>query len=112
MGVIKIMENNQTLKVCCISDTHCQHRSIPTRLSGDILIHSGDFTYTGTYQEVKDFSDWIDTLDFKHKIIIAGNHELTMDRELFNKALKFIGDKPRKIKHFKDNYDPQIFIDM
>jgi Icc-related predicted phosphoesterase len=46
---------------------------------GDVLLHSGDFTYDGLREEVLEFNDWIGTLDFKHKIVIPGNHELTFD---------------------------------
>jgi len=28
----------------------------------DVLVHSGDFTYTGKYNEVKDFVDWLGEL--------------------------------------------------
>ena len=52
------MENTDTIKVCCISDTHTFHDNI-TLESGDILIHSGDFTVRGSREEVQDFSDWI-----------------------------------------------------
>jgi len=42
---------------------------------GDILIHAGDFTLTGTLGEVVEFNEWLGTLDHPYKIIIAGNHD-------------------------------------
>ena len=49
--------DSKNLKVCCISDTHCQHDLLNVG-SGDILIHAGDFTYTGKYEEIKSFAEW------------------------------------------------------
>lgn len=66
------------LKIVCISDTHEKHRflNIP---EGDVLVHTGDFTFRGDFYAIKDFADWMQSLNFKHKICIAGNHELTLD---------------------------------
>lgn len=46
------------------------------------MIHAGDFTRCGHLQEVKDFNNWLGTLPHKHKIVIAGNHELSFDQKL------------------------------
>ena len=51
-------------------------RSIP---EGDVLLHTGDFTMRGDEQEVINFNQWLGTLYHKHKIVIAGNHELSFD---------------------------------
>jgi predicted phosphodiesterase len=69
------------VKVVCISDTHNeQPRSIP---HGDILIHAGDLTVNGTVQELQKQLDWLDSLPHKHKIVIAGNHDLMLDPTYF-----------------------------
>lgn len=62
------------IKVIVISDTHSRHNSIPFDLQdSDILIHAGDFTNTGTKNEIKDFTEWFDSLTIhKNKIFIAG----------------------------------------
>lgn len=62
------------IRVIVISDTHSRHRSIPFDLQdSDILIHAGDFTNTGTKNEIKDFTEWFDSLTIhKNKIFIAG----------------------------------------
>jgi 3',5'-cyclic AMP phosphodiesterase CpdA len=44
------------------------------------LVHSGDFTLRGTEKEIKDFNEWLGTLKFKHKIIIAGNHDFAFEQ--------------------------------
>jgi len=63
------------MKFVLISDTHDSHRKI-TLPEGDVLIHAGDMTYRGEANIVADFNDWLGSLPYKHKIIIAGNHEL------------------------------------
>ncbi|KAJ0397291.1 hypothetical protein ATCC90586_008806 [Pythium insidiosum] len=67
-----------TLRVVCISDTHGKHRNVQVP-DGDVLIHCGDFTDRGTHKEIKDFNDWLGTLPHRHKIVVAGNHDLSMD---------------------------------
>ncbi|KAI7468712.1 Metallo-dependent phosphatase [Hortaea werneckii] len=65
------------IRIVCISDTHClQPDHIP---SGDLLIHAGDLTNAGTPAEIQSQIDWLNTLDFQHKVIIAGNHDTYLD---------------------------------
>lgn len=62
------------MRIVFISDTHCRHREI--RLpEGDMLIHAGDFSGRGERDEVEQFLAWFSSLDFAHKIFIAGNHD-------------------------------------
>jgi hypothetical protein len=61
---------------------------------GDILIHSGDVTSIGRRSEVERFIKWFNGIDnYTHKIFIAGNHDLTFDREVLyrDKAAYFDG---------------------
>lgn len=63
------------LKIMCISDTHCRHRSLELDLEGvDCIIHSGDFS-SGSEASTIDFLLWYSELYVKHKILIAGNHD-------------------------------------
>ena len=39
-------------------------------------------------QEVKEFNTWLGTLPHKHKIVIAGNHELSFDQIFRDKMQK------------------------
>ena len=41
----------------------------------DILVHSGDFTMAGTEDEAIDFLEWFIALPYRHKILVAGNHD-------------------------------------
>lgn len=68
------------IRIVCMSDTHSLTHHIKFDIpDGDILIHAGDFTKCGKLDEVVEFNEWIGTLPHKHKIVIAGNHELSFD---------------------------------
>lgn len=70
-------------RVVCMSDTHSLTSHIKFSVpDGDIFIHAGDFTKCGKLEEVIEFNQWIGTLPHKHKIVIAGNHELSFDETL------------------------------
>lgn len=62
------------MKFVTISDTHGQHTGLKLP-AGDVLIHAGDSTMKGTRAEVLAFLSWMEQLDFKYKILIAGNHD-------------------------------------
>lgn len=64
-------------KIVFISDTHSKHNHIPNDdiESGDIIIHSGDFSSRGYKHEVINFLSWFSDLNFRYKIFIAGNHD-------------------------------------
>jgi Icc-related predicted phosphoesterase len=82
--------NGDKIKVVCISDTHTKHSKIKLP-SGDILIHAGDFTFKGRKKEIIDFNKFLAKQDFKHKIVIAGNHELTFDSENYDSLMNLFG---------------------
>ena len=72
------MEKRGIIRIICISDTHTYHNKIELP-EGDVLIHAGDFSFTGTPGELDSFNTWLIKQDFKHKLIIYGNHELSLD---------------------------------
>jgi len=72
------------MRVVCVSDTHSMHRTLGTIPDGDVLVHAGDFTQTGTLAEVQDFCSWLGSLPHEHKIVIAGNHETTFDESYYH----------------------------
>lgn len=79
----------KTVRIVCISDTHDRLGEILQFIpSGDILIHSGDFTYLGKPHSLINFNKDISKLKyrFKYIIVIAGNHEITLDREWYLKT--------------------------
>jgi len=68
------------MKIVTISDTHGMHRSLNMPV-GDVLIHAGDFCSRGSLENVSEFNEWLGGLNYKHKIVIAGNHEWCLERE-------------------------------
>ena len=81
------VENNARqgmIRVVCMSDTHSQHdKAEHSAPPGDVFIHTGDFTNYGRREKVQRFNAWLATLPHKHKIVIAGNHEITFDPKSF-----------------------------
>ncbi|MDP2435196.1 MAG: metallophosphatase domain-containing protein, partial [archaeon] len=65
-------------RVVCISDTHSKHCSLQLP-KGDFLIHAGDFSNVGKPNEVAEFLQWFGEQAFRHKVMIAGNHDLILD---------------------------------
>ncbi len=63
------------MKILHLSDTHSQHNRLVNLPFADIIIHSGDFSFSGTEAEFFDFIGWFACLPYKYKIFIAGNHD-------------------------------------
>lgn len=66
------------MKILHLSDTHGKHLELPPLPDADIVIHSGDFTFAGSEEEAYDFMNWFCGLAYRHKIFIAGNHDMCM----------------------------------
>lgn len=66
------------LRLILISDTHNMHELLTGKFElpkGNILIHAGDITMAGDLDPILNFNEWLGTLSYKHKIVIAGNHD-------------------------------------
>jgi predicted phosphodiesterase len=74
-------ETGESLRLVMISDTHGKHRALTDLPAGDVLVHAGDFTSRGGLEEVQDFVEWMCSLPYEHKLVIAGNHELSLDTD-------------------------------
>ena len=59
--------------VTCASDMHGHFPKI--NATGDILIIAGDCTADDSVSEWIQFFDWLKTVDYRRKIIVAGNHD-------------------------------------
>jgi hypothetical protein len=66
------------IRIVCISDTHAKHGRMLPLPEGDVLIHGGDFTNTGSRRDTEDFVMWMDAQPFKYKVFIAGNHDTSL----------------------------------
>ena len=63
------------IRVVCISDTHNTHGTQPPLPAGDILLHAGDLTQSGTLPELCDALAWLSVQSHPIKVFIAGNHD-------------------------------------
>ena len=64
----------------CISDTH---NGLPKLPSGDVLIHAGDLTNQGSLSELQKTVAWLEKAPFECKLVIAGNHDITLDSTFY-----------------------------
>ncbi|KAH9476112.1 putative rhamnogalacturonate lyase C [Psilocybe cubensis] len=67
------------IQVVAISDTHNHHGEVALVPDGDILIHAGDLTQSGTRTEMISALQWLADQPHPHKIFIAGNHDLGLN---------------------------------
>ena len=58
-----------SLTIVCISDTHTLEPDLP---GGDLLLHAGDLTNAGSFDEMQRQLDWLNRQSHKHKVVIAG----------------------------------------
>ncbi|KAK5173921.1 uncharacterized protein LTR77_002602 [Saxophila tyrrhenica] len=74
------------VRIVCISDTHDKAPGEGYTLpAGDVLVHAGDLTNEGTYNELKRAAEWLEKADFAVKIVVAG--VLHAFNQLENKVL-------------------------
>lgn len=66
------------MKIVCVSDTHT-YGNLLDLPDGDMIIHAGDHTFTGRFEETKAALRWFNSLPYKYKIMIAGNHDFYYD---------------------------------
>lgn len=62
--------------VVCVSDTHNTQPALP---EGDVLVHAGDLTQSGTYEELCAVLVWLSAQPHPIKIVVAGNHDILLD---------------------------------
>lgn len=70
------------IRVVCISDTHNHRPEIPP---GDILIHAGDLTDNGSFEEIQAGLDWLAVQPHSYKIFVAGNHDVLLDERFLDR---------------------------
>lgn len=67
------------MRIICIADTHGRHGMLTVPV-GDVLIHAGDLTESGTLAEIRGAFEWLASLPHRHKVVIAGNHDFSLER--------------------------------
>lgn len=79
--------SDEVIRFVLISDTHMLHRNLELP-PGDILIHAGDFSNRGKEDEIKEFDAWLGELEYKHKVVVPGNHDTGTDGKALLKDRK------------------------
>ena len=77
------------IRVVCLSDTHNKipEKNFPSLPNAHILIHAGDLTMRGREDEIENLRRYLNSLNhIKHKILIAGNHDLIFDEKFQKNA--------------------------
>ena len=68
-------EGKNTLKIVCVSDTHSRQEELKIPKC-DLFIAAGDLIdYKDGENKIKLFNEWLEKIESKTKIIIAGNHD-------------------------------------
>ncbi|KAF9885375.1 hypothetical protein FE257_012993 [Aspergillus nanangensis] len=61
--------------------THGAHQFHPDIPDGNILIHAGDLTQSGSLKELQATVDWLQSQPHSTKIVVAGNHDVYLDQD-------------------------------
>jgi len=84
------------VRFVCISDTHGLHGRMAHRVpAGDVLIHAGDFSNTGEEEQVLSLERWLSCLPHAHKVVIAGNHDITFHTSFYEEHWQRFHHKKR-----------------
>lgn len=89
-------------KLAVISDTHGHHSGLQLP-DADILIHCGDFSNHGTYMDALKFVNWFGAQPHKHKIFIAGNHDLYFEQGNPSDVDMFLRTMPKDVHYLQDS---------
>ncbi len=68
--------HERRVRIVCVSDTHNTRPVLPR---GDVLVHSGDLTEDGSFDEVQAGITWLATQLHRFKVLVAGNHDVLFD---------------------------------
>lgn len=101
---------NLSTRLVCISDTHSrQDFQLP---DGDILIHAGDLTRRGSHAELERVLSWLKSLtNFRWKIIIAGNHDVTLDQTFYEKSWRRFHTRKEDTQPIVDMFNDPLLKD-
>lgn len=97
-----------------ISDTHGQVFDVREGQQADVVLHCGDLTEESKINEFRTTIDLLRQLPAPLKLVIAGNHDLTLDEPTFKKRLSEAphGIEPDLVvKNFGDFGEPRRLFD-
>jgi hypothetical protein len=70
-----------TISIVAISDTRSLYPSLLDEWpAADLFIHAGNLTQHGTKEELQSAIEWLISLPYAHKVVIAGNHDIGLDK--------------------------------
>lgn len=99
----------------CFSDTHGMHDSIkPAHMPpADVLLHAGDFTNTGELEQVESFAKWLEVYPARHKVVIAGNHDVTFHDQYYVQkgAARFHSHSPYDCRKARPLLKESIYLE-
>jgi len=81
---------NKELEIVVISDTHGQEQYLDLP-PGDVIIFCGDCETN--ISRVKKFIEWFSKLDYRYKIMIAGNHDSLFEKMGYDTTFKMCDEK-------------------
>ena len=61
-----------------LKGAHRLHNQLTDLPAADVIVQSGDFTLGGSEKEAIEFMQWFCDLPYKHKVFVAGNHDMCM----------------------------------
>lgn len=103
------------MHIVIISDTHIGGRGELSDIvvpDGDLLIHCGDHTWCGTYEETVKALGWLDQMPHEHKVLIPGNHDFYFD-ERFPDGYQFRDwniRRPFSVKELLSHYPTMHYL--
>ncbi|SPO01943.1 uncharacterized protein DNG_04616 [Cephalotrichum gorgonifer] len=83
-------DNTVVTRLLVISDTHGQGYTIPENITDtpiDVVVHCGDFTLHSKLSEIRTTLQFLDNIDASLKLIIAGNHDFSLDTPVFKEKI-------------------------
>lgn len=97
------------VKIACISDTHNQHRNLIIPQC-DVLVHAGDYSYTGDFQSLWEINQWFGELKKEgvcsEVVTVCGNHDFlyeknpTLARSIMTNCI-YLQDEPLEFMGYK-----------
>ena len=67
------------MRIVVMSDTHDLNDRFEVP-AGDLFLHAGDLCSYGRLLEVQRFAAFLSALPFRHKVVVAGNHDYPFER--------------------------------
>lgn len=96
----------EKVRCWCISDTHGLHNDLIVPKDCEMLLFCGDATNSPdtlrNLLELRDFIEWLDSVDVPNKVVIPGNHDVSLERlydarDQLNQVCTFLEHGPAEV---------------